>query len=62
MVQSFEAQENVEEILERSKVHFRPPCDGECVGLSGKEGRGVSVIIFCLQQHMSAVIFWRTKL
>jgi len=38
MVQSFESQESVEQILERSEVHFRPPCDGECVGLWGKGG------------------------
>jgi hypothetical protein len=56
MAHSLEAQESVGQILERSKVHFRPPCDGECVGLCVKEGRVVSVIIFRLQQHMSAVI------
>lgn len=49
-------KKSVEQILERSKVHFRPPCDGECVGLWGEGGRGFSVIISRLQQHKSAVI------
>jgi len=46
MVQSFAWQESVEHILERSKVHFRPPCDGECVGLWGKGGGAFPLLSF----------------
>jgi len=46
MVQTFESQESVGQILERSKVHFRPPCDGECVGLWGKGGRDFPLLSF----------------